>query len=233
MKTDAIILGPSRVGQGTLLGWGVIIGHPAKATLNEHRDFRVSRGAIVGDRCIIRSGTVIYEDTIIGNDVQTAHHVVIREGARIGDGCVFGNGSEVQIGARLGRNVRLQIGVMISENAELGNDIFIGPGVVFTAGRFMTGALEAAGKMTYAEAAAQEGGNWGKSSVIVEDEVRIGANAVIITGVRLGKGCVVGAGSVISQDVAPDSLVMGNPARVLKRANAGAGFKSRSSMDTK
>jgi acetyltransferase-like isoleucine patch superfamily enzyme len=220
---DPVILGPSKIGAGTILGWDVIVGHPSKATLMQRRDFRDSTGAVVGERCILRSGTVIYEDVIIGSDVQTAHHVVIREGARIGDGCVFGSGTEVQVQARLGRNVRLQAGVMLSENAELGNDVFLGQGVIFTGGRYMTGALEASGKMSREEAVAQEGKNWVGPSVVVEDEVRIGANAVILTGVRLGKGCVVGAGSVVSTNVPAGALVMGNPARLMKVADPAGG----------
>jgi acetyltransferase-like isoleucine patch superfamily enzyme len=221
-QRDAIVIGPSRLGEGTLLGWDVIVGHPSKATLMEHRDFTKSSGAIIGDRCIVRSGTVIYEDVVVGNDVQTAHRVVLREGVRVGDGCVFGNGCDVQMGARLGRNVRLQSGAVISENAELGNDIFIGPQVIFTGGRFMTGAMEASGRMSYEEAAAQEGKNWQGPSVVVEDEVRIGANAVILAGVRLGKGCLISAGSVVSTDVPAGALVVGNPGRVMRVPDAGA-----------
>jgi acetyltransferase-like isoleucine patch superfamily enzyme len=162
---------------------------------------------------------VVYEDVVIGDDIQTAHRVVLREGVRVGNGCVFGSGSDVQNGARLGNNVRLQIGVVISENARLGNDIFIGPGVVFTAGRFMTGALEASGRMSFKEAAALEGKNWQGPSVIVEDDVRIGANAVILPGVRLGKGCVIAAGAVISNSVPAGATAIGNPARVVKVAD--------------
>jgi len=214
-----VILGPSHIGEGTLLGWDVIIGHPAKATLLKSRDFAASQGAIIGQRCILRSGTVVYEDVIIGDDIQTAHRVVLREGVRVGNGCVFGSGTDVQTGAHLGNNVRLQIGVVISENACLGNDIFIGPGVIFTAGRFMTGALEAIGRMSFEQAAALEGKNWQGPSVMVEDDVRIGANAVILPGVRLGKGCVIGAGAVISNSVPAGATAIGNPARVVKVAD--------------
>ena len=217
-NSQAHIIGPSRIGDGTLLVWDVIIGHPAKTTLLERRDFFASRGAVVGERCIFRSGTVIYEDVVLGNEVQTAHHVVIREGARIGDGCVFGSGTVVREGAILGRNVRLMESVVISEAAKIGNDVFVGPNVSFTAGRYMTGALEAAGRLTHEEAALLEGRYWEGPSVIVEDDVRIGANSAILAGVRLGKGCIVAAGTVVSNDVPPGCLVAGNPARLLKRS---------------
>lgn len=212
------ILGTSRIGAGTLLASDVIVGHPAKGTLLEKRDFTASRGAVVGERCIFRSGTVIYEDAVLGNEVQTAHHVVIREGAKIGNGCVFGSGTVVREGAILGRNVRLMESVVISEAAEIGNDVFVGPNVSLTAGRYMTGSLEAAGRLTHKEAAKLEGRYWEGPSVIVEEDVRIGANSAILAGVRLGKGCIVAAGSVVSNDVPPGCLVAGNPARLLKRA---------------
>jgi acetyltransferase-like isoleucine patch superfamily enzyme len=107
--------------------------------------------------------------------------------------------------------------VVISEGADIGNDVFVGPNVSFTGGRHMTGALEAAGRLTHEEAAALEGRYWDGPSVIVEDGVRIGANSVILAGVRLGKGCVVAAGAIVSNDVPPGALAAGNPARLLTR----------------
>jgi acetyltransferase-like isoleucine patch superfamily enzyme len=217
MSPDVEVIGPSRIGEGTLIARGVVIGHPAKDTLLARRDFSDSAGASIGERCILRSGTVVYEDVTLGNDVQTAHHVVIREGARIGDGCVLGNGSVVREQASLGTNVRLMEAVVVSEGAIIGTDVFIGPHVTFTAGRQMTGALEASGRMTHDEAAAQEGRAWQGPSVVVEDDVRIGSNAVVLAGVRLGRGCVVAAGAVVSADVPPGALIAGNPGRLLRR----------------
>ncbi|MCH7562415.1 MAG: N-acetyltransferase [Gemmatimonadetes bacterium] len=205
------------MGENTLVAEGVIIGHPAKDSMLEARDFTSSRGAQVGRGCILRAGTIIYEDAVLGDDVQTAHHVVVREGARVGDGCVLGNNTVVREGAELGRNVRVMESVVISEGALLENDIFIGPGVQFTAGRFMTGAMQAAGKMSAEEASSEEGRYWNGASVTVEEGARIGANAVILAGVRLGRGCIVAAGSVVSNDVPAGGVVMGNPGRLMKR----------------
>ena len=80
----------------------------------------------------------------------------------------------------------------------------------------MTGAMQAAGDMSAEEASSQEGRYWEGPSVTVEAGVRIGANAVILAGVRLGRGCMVAAGAVVSIDVPPEGLVMGNPGRLMK-----------------
>lgn len=218
MKESLASIGANRIGPDALVAPDVIVGHPSKAGLLEERDFARSQGATVGSRAILRSGTVIYERAIVGNDVQTAHHVIVREDARVGDGCVLGNGTVIREQAVLGRNVRLMESVVISEGAIVGDNVFIGPHVTFTAGRQMTGALEAAGKMSRAEAADAEGQAWLGASVIVEDEARIGANAVILAGVRLGRGCVVAAGSVVSTNVPAGATVAGNPARMLRQA---------------
>jgi acetyltransferase-like isoleucine patch superfamily enzyme len=214
------ILGPSQIGEAVLMDAEVIVGHPSKAALLRTGDLSTSSGAIIGDRSILRAGTVVYEDVILGCEVQTAHHVVIREGARIGDRCVFGNGTVVRERAVLGRNVRLMEHAVVAEGALVGNDVFVGPNVSMTAGRYMTGALEASGRMSNGEAAEREGRYWHGPSVVIEDEARIGANAVILAGVRLGRACIVAAGAVVSGDVPPGALVAGNPGRLLKRPPA-------------
>jgi methylmalonyl-CoA/ethylmalonyl-CoA epimerase len=203
-----------------LIADDVIIGHPGKASLLSTRDFAAGAATTIGSRCILRSGSVVYEDAVVGNNVQIAHHVIVREQAQIGDGCVFGNGTVIREGAVLGRNVRAMECVVISEGAEVGDDVFIGPNVSFTAGRHMTGAMEAGGLMTRDDAARQEGRFWTGPSVVVESEVRIGANAVVLAGVRLGRGCVVAAGTVVSTDIPPGATVAGNPGRIVKRGPA-------------
>jgi acetyltransferase-like isoleucine patch superfamily enzyme len=209
------VLGPHRIGADALIAPDVILGHPAKATLVARRAFAGEIEVVIGRECILRSGTVLYEDVELGDGVQTAHHVVVREGVRVGDGCVLGNGTVLREGARLGRNVRLMEGVVIAEGAVLGNDVFVGPNVTFTAGRQMTGALEAAGRMTHEEAVRLEGKAWEGPSVVVEDDVRIGAGATVLAGVRIGRGCIVAAGSLVSKDVHPFAVVAGMPARLV------------------
>lgn len=211
------IIGPSRIGSAALLAQDVVIGHPAKSALLESQSFSVSAGAVVGDRCVLRSGTVIYEGATLGSNVRTGHHVVIRENARIGNDCAFGNGAVVRELTKLGRNVHLMDHVVISEGAELGDNIFIGPGVSFTSLRYMTDALVASGELSREQARGLEGRYSDGPSAVVENEVRIGANAVILAGVRLGAHCVVAAGAVVSNDVPAGAMVVGNPARIVRR----------------
>jgi len=218
--STARLIGDCKIGDGTLLDQSAIIGHPSKAAQLGGRSLDIGNGATLGDNCIIRSNTVIYENTTLGNDVQTANNVIIRENVSIGNGSVFGGGSIVLAGAKLGRNVRVMEQSLVCEDAVVGNDVFIAPHVSFTRGRQMLGAFIHAGRMTEEEADTIERryADPAEASVIIEDDVRIGANSVILAGVRIGKGAVIAAGSVVSLDVPENHLVVGNPARIIPTA---------------
>jgi len=211
------LIGPCIIGNQARIDPSVIIGHPSKASQLSGAELDESSGAQIGDSCIIRSNTVIYEDTVLGSGVQTAHNVVIREGVRIGDGCVFGANACVLDHAILGKNVRVMEQSLVCEGAVVGNDVFIAPHVSFTRGRFMLGAFIADGRMTQAEADDMERryADPGEASVIIGDDVRIGANSVILAGVKLGKGSIIAAGSVVSLDIPNNHMFMGNPGRIL------------------
>jgi len=213
----ARLIGPCHIGQDVRMDETAIIGHPSKSSQLSGAGLNESSGAQMGDNCIIRSNTVIYEDTVLGNNVQTAHNVVIREGVRIGDGCVFGANACVLDHALLGKNVRVMEQSLVCEGAVVGNDVFIAPHVSFTRGRFMLGAFIANGTMTQAEADDMERryADPAGASVIIGDNVRIGANSVILAGVTLGNGAVIAAGSVVSLDIPENHLFMGNPGRIL------------------
>ena len=210
------LIGTCRIGEDTLIDESAIIGHPSKAAQLTSRNFDESTGASVGNQCILRSGVVVYEDVVIGDDVQIAHGVVVREGVRIGDGCVFGNNAAVLDHARLGRNVRVMELALVCEGAVIGNDVFIGPQATMTRGRHILGAFEASGRLSQEKADEMEAefADPAGPSVIVEDDVRIGAGSVLLAGVRVGKGSVIAAGAVVSMDVPENHMAVGNPARV-------------------
>lgn len=210
------LIGNCLIGEQTMIDPTAIIGYPSKASQLTNRSFEESTGATIGAGCILRSNAVIYEDVVIGDDVQMAHNVVVREGVRIGDGCVFGNNAAVLDHAQLGRNVRVMELALVCEAAVIGNDVFIGPHATMTRGRHILGALEAAGRVSQEKADAMETefADPAGPSVIVEDDVRIGAGSVLLAGVRVGKGAVIAAGAIVSMDVPENHMAVGNPARV-------------------
>ncbi len=214
---EARLTGECQIGEGTLVDESAIIGHPCKAAQLNERSLTSSKGAIIGANCIIRSNTVIYENTVLGNNVQTANNVIIREDVSISDDCVFGGGSVILAGARLGRNVRVMEQSLVCEGAVVGDDVFIAPHVSFTRGRHMLGAFIHAGRMSEAQADKIEKryADPAGPSVIIEDDVRIGANSVVLAGVKIGRGAVVAAGSIVSLDVPENHLVVGNPGRIV------------------
>lgn len=119
---------------------------------------------------------------------------IIREGVSIGDNAVIMMGAIINIGAKIGENSMIDMGAVLGGRAEVGKHCHVGAGAV------LAGVIEPPSA----------------TPVILEDDVLIGANAVIVEGVRVGKGAVVGAGSVVLKDVEPGSVVAGNPAKVIK-----------------
>lgn len=119
---------------------------------------------------------------------------MIRDGVEIMDQAVIMMGAVINIGAHIGA------GSMIDMNAVLGARAYVGNRCHVGAGSVLAGVLEPPSA----------------TPVIIEDDVMIGANCVILEGVKVGKGAVVAAGSVVTKDVPEDSVVAGIPARVIK-----------------
>jgi 2,3,4,5-tetrahydropyridine-2-carboxylate N-succinyltransferase/tetrahydrodipicolinate N-acetyltransferase len=120
---------------------------------------------------------------------------IIRNHVKIGDNAVIMMGAVINIGAIIGENTMIDMNVVVGGRAEVGSHCHIGAGTV------LAGVIEPPSSQP----------------VIVEDEVVIGANAVVLEGVRIGKGAVVAAGAVVTGDVLPDTVVAGIPAHFIKK----------------
>jgi UDP-2-acetamido-3-amino-2,3-dideoxy-glucuronate N-acetyltransferase len=131
-------------------------------------------------------------------------------GCRIGARTRIGTFVEIQAGASVGGACKIQSHSFICQGVRIGDRVFIGHGVTFINDR-RPRATNAAGRL-------QSAADWELLETVVEDEVSIGSGVTILGGVRLGKGALIGAGSVVTKDVAPASVVAGNPARELRGA---------------
>ena len=129
---------------------------------------------------------------------------IIREQVEIGDSAVIMMGAVINIGAVIGEGTMIDMGAVLGGRAIVGKRCHIGAGAV------LAGVVEPPSA----------------TPVIVEDNVLIGANAVVIEGVRIGEGAVVAAGSVVIEDVAPGMVVAGVPARVVKKKDEKSAQKT-------
>lgn len=130
-----------------------------------------------------------------GTRIWAFAHVM--PGAVIGANCNIGDHAFVETDVRLGDNVTVKNGVSIWQHVEIADNVFIGPNAVFTNDRFPRSRQA----------------DWKPEVTRVEEGVTIGANATILCGLTLGRFAFVGAGAVVTRDVAPHALVAGNPAR--------------------
>ncbi len=119
---------------------------------------------------------------------------IIRDMVTIGKNAVVMMGAVINIGAIVGENSMVDMNAVIGARGTLGKNVHLGAGAV------VAGVLEPPSA----------------DPVIIEDDVLIGANAVILEGVRIGKGAVVAAGAMVTKDVAPNTVVAGSPAKVIK-----------------
>ncbi len=130
-------------------------------------------------------------------------------GCEIGDDCIIGAFVEIRKGVKIGNKVKIQAFSFIPEKVVIEDEVFIGPHVVFTNDLYP--------RATTAEGDLKKADDWMAVSTIVRKGASIGANATILCGISIGENAIVGAGSVVTKDVAAGTIVAGNPAKVLRK----------------
>jgi UDP-2-acetamido-3-amino-2,3-dideoxy-glucuronate N-acetyltransferase len=134
----------------------------------------------------------------IGEGTRIWHFTHIMRGCKIGENCNLGQNVVVSSDVVLGRNVKVQNNVSIYTGVICEDDVFLGPSMVFT-------------NVTNPRSQVNRRGHY--QTTLVRRGATIGANATIVCGITLGEFCFIGAGAVVTKDVPPYALVVGNPAR--------------------
>ena len=187
MSKNVILCGKVELGKNITMGDNITLGNRDNGKL------------IIGDNALIRSGSVIYSDVVIGSNFKGGHNILIREETRIGDGTLIGTNVIIDGHCQIGNNVSVQTGAYITAHTVLEDDVFVGPCSVTTNDKLMIRGAELKGP-------------------IIKKGVRIGANTTILPGITIGENAVVGAGAVVTRDVDPRVTVVGNPARKLMKS---------------
>jgi acetyltransferase-like isoleucine patch superfamily enzyme len=148
----------------------------------------------------------LLNDVVFGEDV-VVHAFTNLYGCRIGSRTRVGTFVEIQRGAEIGVACKIQSHSFICDGVRIEDEVFIGHGVTFVNDKFP--------RATNGSGALQDESDWQKLDTVVEDGASIGSGATILGAVRIGRGSTVGAGAVVTRDVAPGTTVAGNPAAEL------------------
>jgi len=158
---------------------------------------------VIGPGARIRSGTVIHAGTTIGAHLETGHNVVIREENIIGDDFSIWNNSVVDYGCTIGCRVKVHCNVYVAQFTVIEDDVFLAPGV--------TVANDPHPGCPFSKECMR--------GPVLKRGAQIGVNATLLPFITIGERAVIGAGSVVTKDVPPQTVVYGNPARVVKDIN--------------
>lgn len=154
------------------------------------------------------------QSTNIGAGTRIWQFAIVLAGARIGQDCNICSHCLIESDVVLGDRVTVKSGVQLWDGLRLGNDVFIGPNVSFS------NDLASGGRHTSAQV----------PLTAIHDGASIGAGAVVLTGLEIGRKAVVAAGAVVTRSVPPNAIVEGNPARIVGYVDAVRGEDSRAAL---
>ena len=147
----------------------------------------------------VHKTAIVSENSLIGNGTKIWVNVQIRENVKIGSNCILSKDVYVDQNVNIGNNCKIQNGVSIYQGVSIMDDVFIGPEVSFTNDKVPRAFNK----------------EWKILPTLIKKGVSIGANSTILCGITLGEYAMVAAGSIVTKDVEPFTLVVGSPAKYL------------------
>jgi acetyltransferase-like isoleucine patch superfamily enzyme len=191
------------IGPGLSADQDVILGYPGR---------RSAASALrLGRDAVLRSGSVVYLGSRIGDRFETGHHVVVREECAVGDDVSVWSNTVVDYGCHIGNRVKIHANCYIAQYTDIRDDAFLAPGVTIANDLYP-------GQRASAEA---------MSGPSIREGAQLGVNVTVLPYVVIGEGCLVGAGSVVTRDLPAGSVAFGNPATVSGRVEDLADISTR------
>jgi acetyltransferase-like isoleucine patch superfamily enzyme len=192
---------------GTILGEGVrilenaVVGKQPALSPRSTAKREPLRPTEIGDGTLISTGAIVFAGTHIGKRVILGDQSCVRERVNVGDDVVLGRGSLVENDTTIGAMTRIQAEAYITAYSTLEEHVFIAPCVVTTNDNFMGRTDKRHDLM---------------KGPTIRRGARVGGGAILCPAVEIGEEAFVGAGAVVTKDVPPRVIVVGNPARVLR-----------------
>ena len=193
IASTSIIYPNVQLGENVVIEDFCLIGIPVSRTSDEI--------TIIKDNAHIRAGTYIYAGNKIGKNFQTGNKVNIRELNTIGDDVSIGTLSDIEHHALIGNGVRIHSQAFIPEYTILDDHCWIGPNVVITNAKYPL----------------SQNAKDDLKAVHVFNAAKIGANSTLLPGVKVGINSLIGAGSVVTNDIEDNVIAFGNPAIVFRQ----------------
>jgi acetyltransferase-like isoleucine patch superfamily enzyme len=193
--------------EGTILGEGVrvlenaVVGKQPSLGASSTAKREPLPPARIGDGTAISTGAIVFAGSTVGAGCIVGDQSCIRERVELADNCILGRGSLIENDTTVGAGTRIQAEAYITAYSTLEEDVFIAPCVVTTNDNFM-GRTERRKELM--------------KGPTIRRGARIGGGAIICPGLEIGEEAFVGAGAVVTKDVPPRKIVVGNPARVLR-----------------
>jgi acetyltransferase-like isoleucine patch superfamily enzyme len=188
--------------EGTELFPGTYIGKIPKGAGATARPITFDKKIVIGSNCSVGPNAIIYYDVEIGNNTLIGDGASIREKVKVGNYCIISRYVTINYNSKIGNNTRIMDLTHITGNCSIGNNVFISIHVSTLNDNVVVN---------------REYDEFKIIGPIIDDNSTIGANAIILPGVNIGKGSMVGAGSVVTKNVEESVLVMGIPAKTIKK----------------
>ena len=202
---NVVIYEGTTVGNNVIIQDNAVVGkQPTRARASILPEVKKLPPGKIGSGVTVGTSAIIYANSEIGDDVFIADLATVRERVTVGEKTIVGRGVAIENDCIVGSNCKLETNCYITAYSELGDHVFIAPCVVTTNDNFMGRSKERLDKF---------------KGVTIKNGGRVGANTTILPGKVIQEDGAVAAGSVVTQDVERESLVMGIPAKKYKRVD--------------